>query len=393
MELPWSAVAPPAAIVLTIAATESARFLTGKIRSRDYRLFEDRNARAVADRFPLPDAARSDAEQRRKSLSPLFGEVHKAANEAQTEYYKTVVRSAACLVLAFLCLAAGAFLGRGEWSGAPALELVLSWIEIIAIAAVLALYWHGRRVSRPWIAARTLAELLRQYQFLSVVIPSGFSIHPGEDLGGRFLEENAQIAKRVLNGPYSRISARIENFWAARKACVANATLTEADLTADAVLLYLEKRARRQLVWFVDSAQRLQHVAERRGGILLALYCCAAGLAVTKHGFILCQGNSPPYIAMLLLIVTGLSAAMTAYYVNQNSRSLVHRYITQQRFIESWLKEFDSRTPFAAIAAATMNPGTKNEIRNDILRFEELLIGELADWISITTHDSIELAP
>jgi hypothetical protein len=35
----------------------------------------------------------------------------------------------------------------------------------------------------------------------------------------------------------------------------------------------------------------------------------------------------------------------------------------------------------------------KNDMRAQILRFEDLMIEELIDWIHITSHDAIELAP
>lgn len=51
----------------------------------------------------------------------------------------------------------------------------------------------------------------------------------------------------------------------------------------------------------------------------------------------------PPVVS----VITGLSAAMTAYYINQNSRSLIHRYYTQRRFIKAWLEAFNKTRNFA----------------------------------------------
>jgi hypothetical protein len=88
-----------------------------------------------------------------------------------------------------------------------------------------------------------------------------------------------------------------------------------------------------------------------------------------------------------------MSAAMTAYYINQNSRSLIHRYNTQQRFITAWLVAFNQRWDFATLPSLTVDPVAKNDMRAQILRFEDLMIEELIDWIHITSHDAIELAP
>jgi hypothetical protein len=89
----------------------------------------------------------------------------------------------------------------------------------------------------------------------------------------------------------------------------------------------------------------------------------------------------------------GLSAAMTAYYINQNSRSLIHRYNTQQRFIIAWLRTFNQSWKFGDLPSLTMDTAAKSAMRVQILRFEELMIEELIDWTHITSHDAIELAP
>jgi hypothetical protein len=40
-----------------------------------------------------------------------------------------------------------------------------------------------------------------------------------------------------------------------------------------------------------------------------------------------------------------------------------------------------------------LDPAAKENIRSRILNFEDLMIDELVDWIHITGHDAIELAP
>ena len=152
------------------------------------------------------------------------------------------------------------------------------------------------------------------------------------------------------------------------------------------------KRARRQLGWFNDSKARLEHSAERRNIVLLSLYCITAGLAVLKHVLFLNSGHPHAFLLPPLLIVTGMSAAMTAYYINQNSRSLIHRYNTQQRNISSWLVTFNDRWSFANLPLLNIDPAAKNDMRIQILRFEDLMVEELIDWIHITSYDAIELA-
>jgi hypothetical protein len=84
---------------------------------------------------------------------------------------------------------------------------------------------------------------------------------------------------------------------------------------------------------------------------------------------------------------------MTAYYINQNARSLIHRYYTQERRIESWLVEFNRRWSFDRLQAQPLDETGKAAVRAHILNFEGLMIEELVDWVHITTHDAIELGP
>jgi hypothetical protein len=383
----WGLLAPLTALAITVAAMQAAVILTGTIRTRDFRRFEDQCKDRIARCFPVPAIDQSIAEERRRSISPLLDKAHKAASAAQTTYHNAVVRSAGCLVLAFVALAFGALAPDDwpAWLDRSSFELVLSWIDVIAMLSVLILFLYGRMSCSPWIAGRAGTELLRQYQFLSVVFPSVISTSPGDQAD--------LVSDRVQDGSITDIGLRTERFWSTRKASIESYALTDADLTADAVLVYLERRARRQLGWFIDSKARLEHIAGRRNVLLLSLYCIAAGLAVIKLVLFLCGGHSPAFMLPILLIVTGMSAAMTAYYINQNSRSLIHRYNTQQRFITGWLVSFNDRWNFASLPSLTFDVAAKNEMRAQIIRFEDLMIEELVDWIHITSHDAIELAP
>lgn len=393
----WGVIAPLIAVVITFAAMQAAVALTGAIRNHDYRLFEDKSSDALAKQFPLPTIDPSVAEERRRSPSPFLDKAHRAANVAQTSYHNAVVRSAGCLALAFSALALGTLPAEFwplkaplDW---PSFELVLSWLEVIGLFFVLVLFFQGYMTRRPWIVGRAGTKLLRQYQILSMVFPSVISTLSTGDLKAQFDAEADLVAKCVQHGPIKDLVARIEGFWNNRRATIESHTLTDADLTADALVVYLQRRARRQLGWFTDSKGRLEHVAERRTIVLVSLYCVAVALAILKHALFLRHGQMPSYLVPPLLIATGMSAAMTAYYINQNSRSLIHRYNTQQRMARRWLAEVNRRWNFAALSSAAINPSPKNDIRSQILRFEDLMIEELIDWVHITSRDAIELAP
>jgi hypothetical protein len=390
-------ITPLVALAITFFAMQVAAVATGVLRRRDYRHFEDKSRDFLLANYAFPEIAPSSAEERRKSLSPFVDKAHRAANATQTAYHNAVVRSAGCLALAFLALAAGT-LHPQAWplmatSSAIPPELLLSWLDTISLFFVLILYIYGRKVCYPWIASRTGAELLRQYQMLYVIFPSALSGSGTKDVNREIEIEADLISARVQKDSISNIGVRVEQFWLARRRSIENNTLQEADVTAAGLLVYLTKRARRQLGWFMDSNGRLEHIAERRKIVLLFLYCIAIGLAVFKHAMFLHHEHVPAFLEALLLLVTGMSAAMTAYYINQNSRSLIHRYNAQKRYIIAWLRTFNDRWKVADLPEHIIDPTSKNDIRALILQFEDMMIEELIDWIQITNHDAIELAP
>jgi hypothetical protein len=392
MGVSWGISAPFIAFVIIVAAIEAAGMLSRAIRERDYNKFENDGEERLSREFPLPSIDSSTAEVHYKLFAPYINKQHKAANVAQARYYNAVVRSAGCLVLAFIALALGTF-RPGDWARLDwePLEILLNWIDVIAIVFVLILFLYGRIASRLWIADRAITELLRQYQFLSLVFPSAITRPRVDDFQTQFYIEADLVAARVKSGSITDIGKRIERFWSMRKASIESCAFTETDLTVDALLVYLKRRSRRQLGWFSDSNARLERVAERRNVVMLILYCVTAGLAVLKHVLFLWSGRFQAFLLPPLLIVTGMSAAMTAYYIHQNSRSLIHRYNSQQRTIAAWLAAFNNR--WSVSGTLTIDASAKKEIRTQIVRFEDFMIEELIDWIHITSHDSIELAP
>ena len=296
-------------------------------------------------------------------------------------------------MLAFLALACGTLTPTLPSDWRYPLDLLLNSVDLIAIAAVLALFFYGRWANPLWIKQRVGAELLRQYQYFKVVFPSAITPEPVDDPKAQFEIEADRIGAGVQSGKITEIAVRIYQFWSTRKASIASRAFTHADLATDALVVYLEKRVRRQLGWFIDSKDRLEFIAERRSCLLLGFYIAMAVFAAVKFGLFLVLGDLHHFVLPILLIVTGASAAITAYYINQNSRSLIHRYNTQQRFIEKWLNGFDESWNFASLPSQQFRESDKKAISAEILRFEEMMIEELIDWTHISSHDIIELAP
>jgi hypothetical protein len=399
MNVSWGGLAPFTALVATLVAMQSAVAATGAIRRRDYRLFEYSSKESFAREFPLATIDHSTAEESWQALSSLIDKMHKAANAAQTTYHHAVVRSAGCLVLAFLAMVLGT-ISQQDWprtswplTDYQAIEHLLTWIDAITIVFVLVLFLYARSAGHRWIAARVGTELLRQHQFLNLIFPGANAAPQVANVESQFdLEVNA-VRTRVQEGSVADIVSRIERFWSERRTSTEKRVLAGSDIPASALLTYLDRRARRQLGWFADSKARLEHIAKRRNIVLLSLYGVAVGLAVVKLALFLFSGHSPAYLMPPLLIVTGMSAAVTAYYFNQNARSLIHRYNTQQRQVTEWLRAFNDRWKFATLPSLNLNTAMKSEICASILRFEDLMIEELIDWVHITSHDAIELAP
>jgi hypothetical protein len=372
------------------------------LRGRKFRRFEDQSEKLITQRFPLPPLVLSSAEVRRASFAPFVQTAHEAATAAQTRYYMAVVGSTCCLMLGFVALAFGSLHLQDEY---PVAALILNWIDVLAISTVVILYYCGRNANSRWIGVRVRVELLRQYQYLNTVFPNVISPAPNAPADTQFAGESVRTEDDVERGPVAEIVTRIEQFWSARRAAIAMHALTEVDCTRDSLVLYLQRRVRRQLGWFTDSKARLESTAAFRDRVLPVLYWTTLALVLLKvMSFLqpewfdsvltpLLGRYWQSYLLSVALITTGASAAMTAYYINQNTRSLIHRYYSQQRFIERWLKDFNERWNFAGLPAQEFTHEAKDAIRAEILRFEDLMIEEMIDWTHITTHDAIELAP
>ena len=90
----WQWLAPLLALIITLIAMQTAVVLTGAIGTRDYRRFENKNKAAIARQFSLPPGIpSSQAEERRRALSPFVTASQQTANAAQTVYHNAVARS------------------------------------------------------------------------------------------------------------------------------------------------------------------------------------------------------------------------------------------------------------------------------------------------------------
>ena len=387
-------VPPVIAFVIVLVAMWLSAGIARAVRTHDYRLFKDANKEAFVQSIPIPSFDRSPSDERLEALSVFVDAMHEKANAIQTRYHNAVAGSAGCLAVAFFALTLGTLAQEGgPLAKHHEIEHTLIWIDVFAILFVLILFQRGQDANRGWIVARAGVELVRQYQFLDLVFPGADRKRALDDRRAGIQLEAESVNERVQDGPVSKIIERIERFWRERKASLESLPADELDMPADAPLVHLRRRARRQLIWFADSKARLEHIDERRGKVLLGLYYVSGVLAAAKLITFLVIGHPLPYLLQALLIVTGVSGAMTAYYINQNARSLIHRYNSQQRQITHWLEDFGKRWRFDDLPSRELNDADKSEMRARFLEFEDLMVEELIDWIHITSHDAIELAP
>jgi hypothetical protein len=387
--------------VFTLLVTQVAvRWLSNR-RVRRFREHKGESQQTIFARFRPPALPDSLALAELKSLSALpsytHPYTHQESKEAQNRYRAAVIRSGTCLFLAFLSLSLSATsLREFRW-----VELPIAWVEIIAIGLVIVYFLRARTAHRSWLKLRVAAELQRQYIYIKIVFPDLNMPAITADFASQAAVNLASIFEQVVNDrPGTDLISRIENFWQARRGKIKRGTLHDRDASYDRLLLYVHGRCLRQLGWFTDSRVRLEQEADNRKTTLGRLYVIAAALASLKFLSTL-LGLEPRdmipssvidvvtnCLLFLLLMIAGISAAMTAYYLNQNSRSLIHRYTSQERRIQHWCASFVG----CAFSDANVTI-SKSDALDRVLEFEDMMIEELIDWIHISFNDVIELAP
>lgn len=382
----------PAGLIL-FAAMEFAIRLVAYLRGRDYARNEDKASKDIRTKLALPPYTSEPWPSAIEPTTRRFKIAHQSAVDEQGKYHGAVVRSAACLALTFLAMAiAQTWLHENH-----VVLVILAWIEVFALVTVLMNWRAGRLFNRTWVARRIDAELLRQDQFIGLLMP--------DTLAGKAVDDAE--ASRMAIGQRDGLGVvdAINAYWAKRRQAIEAAPISTGDVTGGALLRYLQTRPARQLGWFSDSIARLEHNAHAREQRLRILFSLALTLAVIKLGLVLAQGGGEhhassgvaallaPFVAPALMIVTGWSAVEAVYYLNQNARSLIHRYRSQITRMGHWFERAKTELPLDKLPDVDLDPSTKNKARTLALEFEDLMVEELIDWIHIAKRDTIEIAP
>lgn len=369
---------PLIAAVITLLFPQLCVRLWQVFRQHEFRVYEI----APPD---APHAVKSLGASSLDTASDLLREDHEGAITAQNRYQDSVARAAAGLLLAFIALAISLTLPVDKGTKAT-----LAWIDLFALSVAAFGFASGKARLRTWIHTRTTAELLRHAIFLRL-----FFTFPGSASHGGithwYQSQRTRIIKEVIVGnSIGSLPNKIETFWLALKHQALDQETGESGINPQLVNQYRQRRAIRQLRWFSDSEARLIRREHRRGSVLFVMYISTVVLAASKVALVLLTGPSAVVAAtsLLLLLLTALSAAITAVYLSQNGRSLIHRYASQRRSIQAWLDAFDRE-----VQCLPQPTEDSRRLLAAIIQFEEMMVAELVDWVSITERDSIEVAP
>ena len=385
-------------------------------RSRKYQQFENKSDHELALKFPIHPLSLSGEAKIQRSMADLLTDPHNEAITAQNKYHANISRSAASLLIAGCATALTACplesLRSIEWLAGITSErcihnfhVTLSIIDFLALFALLVLYYGATVANRDWLTRRSKVELLRQYEFLKLMFPATMLKSASPDVTSQFFAESNAIEAALTGKGPDELSASIRSIWTERSTNLSTSTMTLDDIKPDSLHLYLVKRLRRQLGWFLDSLERLRALDERRLTRVKRLYWVVLCLAFTKFGVTLFHTEASSgrvslgdailvfqvLVLPALLILTAWSAVETAHFLSQNSRSLFHRYQSQVNRISHFIDELQYSVDFTTLGSSSVD-FDKPKIKGIIIEFEHLMIEELIDWVHISSHDRMDIS-
>jgi hypothetical protein len=354
----------------------------------------------IAQEFDLPvppDPESAVTQPMRARASIWRQQLHERAIQFKDKYYEIIGRCGFLLASVFTLLAFELTILRSQTQ----LERYFVTTDLAAVSLVLFFWWRARITNQAWIAKRIQSELVRQW--LQLVFAFSWAEAQIEVEFEPLLQrlENAIVEPKFLAlrwlgfGLNSRkLESRIQAYWQdLQKDLRAQALTRSFPNERLAILSYIFRRPIGQLQWYRMRQRQFARAGKRRSLIMLLLFLFSFALTlwnvVLVHWLNASQTKWPSYSSItcedwlnfLLLIATALSAALTYWYVSRNERSISHRYGSQRREIEIWLKE----------TARLIKENEVASIVNHVLEFEAIMISELIDWVHITSHDRIEL--
>jgi hypothetical protein len=391
-----------------------------------------------------------EMEKIRKKGSDLSKLIQTAAQEAQNRYHDALAHGVSAIALAFIVLAAAVVWGTNT----PGLVAFSAMLDVTCFLVSIVAFWRAAHWNRIWMIRRAKSELVRQWCVLdNLLAPEAvdestlettyhdFSRRVDDKIGREstsFLKTvGALLTFREMGHTQSGndIMERVLEFWGERRNELAT-TLGGVSVSTAQYSVYFEKRPKTQAEWFPRARMRLAGQGHWRATTLLQLFLATLSLASMKAFVVLGASHEwsflKPFLTFAIFLMIGVSAAISALYLNQNNRSLVHRYRSQERLIETWLSrhrpimEKVASMHAAVVLAAAKDaeiepkkiPGvTDSDVAESqerskanaehsvklpaelwqatlvqMLDFEDLMIEELLDFISISEHDKLEIS-
>jgi hypothetical protein len=351
-------------------------------------------AEGLTIRFGIPsDRSTARTALASQARSALLDSLHRKAISDQNHYHAKLSMAYGALVFAFVCTAAGTtFLPKTD-----CIKTLTASIDAMALLVFFCISILARRRLALWIHSRSVNELGRQFIEMTALLPLSESTSNRPDLTSVFEERMAAIeAGFRTQSPKASTEAKVPPVqyimahWTNTRSAL---NRTEHSIPVVDILRYLHRRPLRQYVWFGSSYSRLKGRHELHRHLLAALFWCAVIVAVLEffaHHMHLDDGGM---LTFLLLIFSGVGATASGHYFGTNARSLMHRYQSQRERIGDWLRAFTVRYGATLSYDGDWPPDCINDTMARIAEFEELMIVELLDWISVTAKDSIELEP
>jgi len=370
----------------------------------------------------------------RKHGTSLRAQLEKNAQSAQSSYHRNLARGIGAIASAFIVLVAALTWAPGLISFAAAYDVVAFVIATLA-------FWGAGHWNQVWLHRRAKNELIRQW----CVVDHLFTLHAMEqektdpednDLQNIRKEQVSQrykeFADRVenalgpeqtsflrsiggmLRSPFQRVSdpgrhtptgesalaTRVAAFWEIRQSELVK-QFQAVSLDATLVATHFRKRPETQIIHFPRNARRLRAQGKWTarallGAFIVTFLLCIAKLIAVNAWLLPASEDIKMWLTFFILVFIGLASAASSLYLNQNNRSLVHRYDVQIRQMKQWL---DEHMAILEEADGVFEPGDQFSLRSSkaifdkVIEFEDVMIEELLDFIAITEHDTAELSP
>jgi hypothetical protein len=369
-----------AATAVTVAFV--AALLTPWIRSRLYhpetRVGTAASAVARSGTSRTPQEETEDA-----AANKLLMAEHRAAIDLQNWTLASLMSVAASLTVAFLCTS----LAATVLTEPHGFHLFAAALDLAAFGLVLWHFIRAARLRRAWIASRSIVEMLRQWSVVDRILVAGE--HPEEGFG-----RMKQRVRQALASPDPDFATVVLRFGRLRLKEMGEAIGALHSVPAARFRYYLDRRPERQKRWFAGAEARVSGQGKRHRQTLMILFGMATAAALLKVALLLgdpAESQALSWTMLALLILIGLSGTLTSVFLNQNIRSLSHRYRSQSRDIAWW---FERHAPLVAAAQGQepLSGPLVGQLANAVVEFESLMLDELVDWIVITDHDSLEIA-